>query len=62
MQKRSMVVGVMKKSTKTFHYYYYVSIFCVILLMLSGNFYGLEIRHEIFWVLNFGSGIFLDFV
>ena len=30
--------------------------------MLSGNFYGLEIRHGIFWGLNFGPGIFLGFV
>ena len=26
--------------------------------MLSGNFYGLEIRHEIFWGYNVGPGIF----
>ena len=30
--------------------------------MLSGNFYGLEIRHGIFWGLNFRPGIFLGFV
>ena len=29
--------------------------------MLSGNFYGSEIRHGIFWGLNFGPGIFLGF-
>ena len=34
----------------------------VTLLIHSGNFYGLEIWHEIFWGLNFGPGIFLDFV
>ena len=61
-QKRLMVVGVMNKWTKTFHYHYYVSILCVILLILSGNIYGLEIWHEIFWGINFGPGIFLDFV
>jgi hypothetical protein len=27
-------------------------------LVLSGNFYSLEIRHGIFWGLNFGPGIF----
>ena len=58
MQKRLIVVGVMNKWTKTFHYYYYVSIFWVTLLILSGNFYGLEIWHEIFGGLNFGPGIF----
>ena len=26
--------------------------------MLSGNFHGSEIWHGIFWVLNFGTGIF----
>ena len=26
--------------------------------MLSGNFFGSEIRHGIFWVVNFGTGIF----
>ena len=31
-------------------------------LMISGNFYGLEIRHGIFLVLNFVGGIFLGFV
>jgi len=31
-------------------------------LMLSGNFYGLEIWHGIFLGLNFGPGIFLGFV
>ena len=31
-------------------------------LMISGNFYGLEIRHGIFLVLNFVEGIFLGFV
>ena len=30
-------------------------------LMLSGNFYGWQIRHEIFWELNFGRGIFCAF-
>ena len=30
-------------------------------LMLSGNFYGWQIRHEIFWELNFGPGIFCAF-
>ena len=29
--------------------------------MLSGNFYGSEIRHCIFWGLNFGPGIFWGF-
>ena len=29
--------------------------------MLSGNFYGSEIQHGIFLVLNFGPGIFLGF-
>ena len=28
----------------------------------SGNFYGLEIQHGIFFLLNFGPGIFLGFV
>ena len=31
-------------------------------LILSGNFYGSEIRHGIFWGLDFGAGIFLGFV
>ena len=31
-------------------------------LMLSGNFYGLEIRHEIFLGYNVGPGIFGGFV
>jgi len=31
-------------------------------LMLSGIFYGLQIQHGIFMVLNFGRGIFLGFV
>ena len=31
-------------------------------LMLSGNFYGLEIRHGILGGLMFGPGIFLGFV
>ena len=31
-------------------------------LMLSGIFYGLEIQHGIFMVLNFGRGIFWGFV
>ena len=31
-------------------------------LMISGNFYGLEIRHGICLVLNFVAGIFLGFV
>ena len=31
-------------------------------LMISGNFYGLEIRHGSFLVLNFVGGIFLGFV
>ena len=30
-------------------------------LMLSGNFYGSEIRHGIILGLNFGPGIFLGF-
>ena len=30
-------------------------------LMLSGNFYGSEIRHGILWGLNVGPGIFLGF-
>ena len=76
MQKRVMVVGdeQMNKNIPLvciimFQYYvcsigmyYYVSIFCVILLILSGNFYGLKIWQEIFFGLNFGLGIFLDFV
>ena len=31
-------------------------------IMISGNFYGLEIRHGIFLVLNFVGGIFWGFV
>ena len=31
-------------------------------LMLSGHFYGYEIRNGNFWDLNFGPGIFLGFV
>ena len=31
-------------------------------LMISGNFYGLQIRHGIFLVLNFVRGIFWGFV
>ena len=31
-------------------------------MMLSGNFYGSQIRHWIFWGLNFGTGIFFGFV
>ena len=34
---------------------------CVLLLILSGNFYGLEIWHEIFLGLTFGPGIFFFF-
>lgn len=60
-QKRLMVAGVMNKWTKIIHYHN-VSIFCVILLILSGNFYGLEIWHDIYWEINFSPGIFLDFV
>ena len=29
--------------------------------MLSGNYYGSEIRQGIFWGLNFGLGVFLGF-
>ena len=36
----------------------YVSIFCYIIKILSGNFYGLEIWHKIFGGLNFGPGMF----
>ena len=35
--------------------------FVLFKLMLSGNFYDLEIQHGIFLVLNFGPGIFLGF-
>ena len=52
----------MNKQSQTFHYYYYVSIFRVVLFNTSGHFYGLEIWHEILWGLDFGLGIFLDFV
>ena len=51
----------MNKQSQTFFYYYYVSIFRVVSFNTSGNFYGLEIWHEIFWELNFGLGIFFGF-
>ena len=35
--------------------------FVIYHLMLSGNFYGSEIRHESFLVLNFGPGIIFGF-
>ena len=39
------------------------SIFFVLChLMLSGHFYGYEIRNGNFWDLNFDPGIFLGFV
>ena len=47
----------MNKQSQTFHYYYYVSI-RVVSFNTSGNFYGLEIWHEILWGLDFGLGIF----
>ena len=33
----------------------------IINMMLSGNFYGSQIRHWIFWGLNFGTEIFFLF-
>ena len=40
-----------------------VSILVLYHFMLPGNFYyGLEIRHGIFWGINFGPAIFLGFV
>ena len=51
----------MNKQSQTFHYYYYVSIFRALSFNTSGDFYGLEIWHEMFWGLNFGLGILLGF-
>jgi len=39
-----------------------VVFFVLYYLILSGNFEGPEIRHEIFWGLIFVPGIFLGFV
>ena len=54
MQKRLMVVGVINEQKHSITIMF-------LLLTLSGNFYSLEIWHEIFLGLNFGLGIFFGF-
>ena len=46
----------MNKETQILHYKRFC-FSCYIILKLSGNFYGSEIGHGIFWGLNFGPGI-----